>query len=290
MVLGHVNGPAVSEALIARVSQAGRAPVEAWVALLACRGEAADRFLAAAQQQPHTLGQVNNARMYWAQSFRNNPLRGGEAMYSFKFRCPPLMFAAVVLAGAAAATAQQAPRGVDDMVLVTHEVGDLVMQIPDYSAISEQAAVAAVPPGGMGGGFGGGGGGFGGGGMGRGGEGDVGRFGGADARTDSNLGSITFDTLIDAVTATINPASWTENGGGAGEIQPVGTTLVVLQTPEAQNQISQLLDALRGGSARDGAWPSTPGGCFWTRIISSASSSRTTRARRRSIEKSWRFG
>ena len=66
LVLGHVNGPAVSEALIARVSQRGRAPIEAWVALLACRGEAVDQFLAVAQQQPRTLGQVNSARVYWA--------------------------------------------------------------------------------------------------------------------------------------------------------------------------------------------------------------------------------
>jgi hypothetical protein len=66
MVLGDVNGPAVSAALIARVSATDRAPVEAWVALLACRGPAVDQFLAAARRQPRMLGQVNNARALWA--------------------------------------------------------------------------------------------------------------------------------------------------------------------------------------------------------------------------------
>jgi hypothetical protein len=171
-------------------------------------------------------------------------------MRSFKSLYQPLMFA-VVLTSAAAATAQQAQRGSDEMVLVTHEVGDLVMQIPDYAAISEQAARAAVSPGGLGGGFGGGGGGFGGGlppGGGFGG-GDVGRLGGAAAGADSSLSSVTWDDLIDAITSTVNPDSWAENGGGAGQIQPVATTLVVLQTLDAQEKISHLLDALRSGSA-----------------------------------------
>ncbi len=66
MVLGHVNGPTVSDALIARVSQSQRAPIEAWVALLACRGAPVDRFLAQAVVQPRLLGQVNSARAYWA--------------------------------------------------------------------------------------------------------------------------------------------------------------------------------------------------------------------------------
>jgi hypothetical protein len=66
IVLGRVNTPAVSEALIARVSQPGRASVETWVALLACRSEKADQFLVQAVCRPQTLGQVNNARAYWA--------------------------------------------------------------------------------------------------------------------------------------------------------------------------------------------------------------------------------
>jgi hypothetical protein len=66
MVLGYVNGPSVSRALIDRVLQAGGASVEAWAALLACRGESADQFLAQASRQPRLLGHVNSARMYWA--------------------------------------------------------------------------------------------------------------------------------------------------------------------------------------------------------------------------------
>ena len=66
MVLGHMNGPQVTAALIAIVTEEPAAPAEAWLALLACRGESADRFLAVASQHPQMLGQVNNARMTWA--------------------------------------------------------------------------------------------------------------------------------------------------------------------------------------------------------------------------------
>lgn len=66
LVLGDVDGPAVSQALLTRVSQTQRAPVEAWVALLGCRGAAVDRFLAQAAREPRMLGQVNNARALWA--------------------------------------------------------------------------------------------------------------------------------------------------------------------------------------------------------------------------------
>jgi hypothetical protein len=66
LVLGDVDGPAVSEALIARVSQSARAPIEAWVALLGCRGAAVELFFAQAAREPRMLGQVNNARALWA--------------------------------------------------------------------------------------------------------------------------------------------------------------------------------------------------------------------------------
>jgi HEAT repeat protein len=66
IVLGHVDGPQVAQSLIAIASRRDGAPVEAWVALLACRDAAADRFLAQASMQPRWLGQVNNARVYWA--------------------------------------------------------------------------------------------------------------------------------------------------------------------------------------------------------------------------------
>jgi hypothetical protein len=66
IVLGHVDGPQVAQSLIAIASRRDGAPVEAWVALLACRDAAADRFLAQASIEPRWLGQVNNARVYWA--------------------------------------------------------------------------------------------------------------------------------------------------------------------------------------------------------------------------------
>jgi hypothetical protein len=65
-VLGAVGGPAVSDALIGRLSRPQRAPTEAWVALLACRGPRVEQFLARATVEPRLIGQVNNARALWA--------------------------------------------------------------------------------------------------------------------------------------------------------------------------------------------------------------------------------
>lgn len=66
IVLGHMNGPEVTAALIKLVTDRPSASAEAWVALLACRGESANRFLAVASQEPRWLGHVNNARITWA--------------------------------------------------------------------------------------------------------------------------------------------------------------------------------------------------------------------------------
>jgi len=66
LVLGRLNGPDVTAALIALVAENPSAPPEAWVALLSCRGESADRFLADASRHPRMLGHVNNARLFWA--------------------------------------------------------------------------------------------------------------------------------------------------------------------------------------------------------------------------------
>jgi hypothetical protein len=66
LVLGHVDGPRIAQSLIALASRGDPAPPEAWIALLACRDAAADRFLAQAAVQPRWLAQVNNARMFWA--------------------------------------------------------------------------------------------------------------------------------------------------------------------------------------------------------------------------------
>ncbi len=66
MVLGHVNGPEVTKALISLVIQEPSGPTEAWIALLACRGELAEQFLAYATFRPQLLGRVNNARVQLA--------------------------------------------------------------------------------------------------------------------------------------------------------------------------------------------------------------------------------
>jgi len=67
MVLGHVNGPKVTNLLIARVTDKPSDSREAWMALLACRGERAQEFLAYAKYRPQLLGYFNSARVQWAQ-------------------------------------------------------------------------------------------------------------------------------------------------------------------------------------------------------------------------------
>jgi hypothetical protein len=68
MVLGHVNGPEVTQSLIARVTEKPSEATEAWLALMACRGAMAEEFLAYASRRPQLLGHLNNARVQWAQA------------------------------------------------------------------------------------------------------------------------------------------------------------------------------------------------------------------------------
>lgn len=65
LVLGHVNGPEVTRSLIDMVTREPSGPTEAWIALLACRGEQADQFFAYATRHPLLLGHVNRARVRW---------------------------------------------------------------------------------------------------------------------------------------------------------------------------------------------------------------------------------
>ncbi|MCI0334365.1 MAG: hypothetical protein L0228_14200 [Planctomycetes bacterium] len=67
MVLGHVNGPEVTRLLIARVTEQPSDATEAWVALMACRGDLAEEFLTYASRRPQLLGHLNSARVQWAQ-------------------------------------------------------------------------------------------------------------------------------------------------------------------------------------------------------------------------------
>jgi hypothetical protein len=66
IVLGHLNGPEITKSLVERVVQDPAAATEAWIALLACRGEFAEEFLSYATRQPQLLAHVNSARARWA--------------------------------------------------------------------------------------------------------------------------------------------------------------------------------------------------------------------------------
>ena len=77
-----------------------------------------------------------------------------------------------------------------------------------------------------------------------------GRLRSADRRRARRLGraaNADFDSLIDLIVSTVEPDTWTENGGGEGEIQPFPTnlSLVVSQTQEVHEQIADLLEQLR---------------------------------------------
>jgi hypothetical protein len=65
-VLGHVNGPDVTQALINRVTKQPAGATEAWLALMSCRGETAAEFIAYASRRPQLLGHLNGARVQWA--------------------------------------------------------------------------------------------------------------------------------------------------------------------------------------------------------------------------------
>jgi hypothetical protein len=66
LVLGHVNGPLITQSLIDVVSRNPGSSEEAWIALMNCRGPQAQYFLASATVQPRLLGPLNRARAYWA--------------------------------------------------------------------------------------------------------------------------------------------------------------------------------------------------------------------------------
>src|SRR5262249_1203205 len=70
----------------------------------------------------------------------------------------------------------------------------------------------------------------------------------------SGMPSVTIDTpkgtlqdvLIKLVTTTIAPQSWASVGGpGTIEFYPLGMALVINQTPDIQEQVAELLSALR---------------------------------------------
>jgi HEAT repeat protein len=66
VVLGHLSGPEVTRALVDRITRDPANANEAWIALMACRGELAEEFLAYATRQPQLLPHFNSARVLWA--------------------------------------------------------------------------------------------------------------------------------------------------------------------------------------------------------------------------------
>jgi hypothetical protein len=66
MVLGHVDGPEVANALVQKVQEQPRRSTEAWIALLACRGERVATFLAQVKYDFRYVGPLNRARAEWA--------------------------------------------------------------------------------------------------------------------------------------------------------------------------------------------------------------------------------
>ncbi len=142
-------------------------------------------------------------------------------------------FVAILLALPLIAQAQQE----EEYVLGTYEVGDLTMNIIDhpYGKAASQTRR----------GFQGGG---------RGGQFSVpevashqplylAQFG---RRADAGM-QHSMDDLIGAIFATVEPDSWTTNGGG-GELRAFGTALVVWQTEPVHQKIRQLLTTLRNGN------------------------------------------
>jgi hypothetical protein len=62
-----------------------------------------------------------------------------------------------------------------------------------------------------------------------------------------------FDTVIDRIVATASPASWLENGGKTGEIQPFPTndSIVVSQSALVHSQVANVLDGMRKERGRN---------------------------------------
>jgi len=64
--------------------------------------------------------------------------------------------------------------------------------------------------------------------------------------TPSSMDSarIDLDTLVDAITSTIEPTTW-DGVGGPGSIAPLGNSLIISAAPRTQAQITALLDSFR---------------------------------------------
>jgi hypothetical protein len=57
---------------------------------------------------------------------------------------------------------------------------------------------------------------------------------------------------VDAMEATVAPATWTDNGGSAGAITAFAGRLIITQTPANQRKVVSFLRTLRAGGSREG--------------------------------------
>ncbi len=64
------------------------------------------------------------------------------------------------------------------------------------------------------------------------------------AAQSTNSVRIDLDELINAITTTIEPSTWTDVGG-PGSIAPLGNSLIISAAPRTHNQITALLDTFR---------------------------------------------
>ncbi len=83
---------------------------------------------------------------------------------------------------------------------------------------------------------------------GMGGGGMGGEFAGGGEGIASPVASIGMGDILRVLTGTIDSDSWEVNGG-EGQVEPLGTSLVIWQTPKVHDRIGGLLANLRAGSA-----------------------------------------
>ncbi len=126
----------------------------------------------------------------------------------------------------------------DEFVLSTYEVDDLIIDIQDHpysdSFYGKTSSNRAGRDFGGGGGLSGGGGGM------------VSLPTPGQQHSAKNPASITMDDLMRVILSTVDSQSWRENQlkTGEGEIQPIGSALVVWQKRSVQRQIGVMLDQL----------------------------------------------
>ncbi len=131
-----------------------------------------------------------------------------------------------------------APASSEDMVILTYEVSDLILDVPDHPP----GSLSGTSPFGSTGGRG----------MpGAGGMGGMmdGGIGPSNAGAGLRSTRITIEDLERVLIQVIAPESWAGNDGD-GQVQHLGTSLVIRQTQAIHDEIQSLLDQLRNGQGK----------------------------------------